>query len=70
MRTTTTFTATIEHTEEPTKPPTQRWEVWLQEPDGDVYRLLQDKHVRRTADEIAARPLRSGFGRLVVHRVA
>jgi hypothetical protein len=61
----TTYTGTIEHTEQPTKPPTIRWEVWLQQ-DGGMYRLLSDQHLRVTAAELEARPLPGGWARLVV----
>jgi hypothetical protein len=64
MRTTTSFTATVEKTEQPTRPPTIRWEVWVLE--GDSYRLLSDQHLRVTGDELAARPLPGGWGRLIV----
>jgi hypothetical protein len=60
----TTYTATIEHTEQPTKPPTIRWEVWVLE--GETFRLLTDQHLRLTAAELDARPLRAGWARLVV----
>jgi hypothetical protein len=67
VRTTETFTAAVEMIEQPTKPPTTRWEVWIE--SGARYRLLSDQHLRLTADELEARPLRAGYGRLVVTRV-
>jgi hypothetical protein len=64
MRTTTSYRALIQHTEQHTEPRVARWEVWLQE--GDAYRLLSDQHLRVTEDELAARPLPGGWGRLIV----
>lgn len=68
MRTTTTYAATIDLTEPQTTPPCWRYEVWMQE--GETYRSLADQHLRLSVDEINARRLPTGWGRLVVHRGA
>ena len=66
MRTTETYAATVQHTEQPTKPRCYRWEVWVG--DGETYRLMPDQHLNLDAATLADRPLRGGWGRLVITR--